>query len=552
MKIYSVIDSSSWCWSTTAREIARRLLRHNFVFTARPTVREARQCDLVWMRGYPYLFKHILDTGVPFIWGFTSGGDRAGDQLSKCRPFIQESAGVICQNNEGLQIMAGVGMERVWLIPNGVDTDRFCPVDNRGRFVVGMAANVNGERWANKGADVVVDACRSAGFKLKMATKPKPGRASKAPEFDVGRVTHSLMPRFLQGLSAFCQPSTAEGCSNSIQEAMACGLPSIICRESGYHGERCRDGRAHEDGEVLFVQPHDDQGIMDALLWLAANPEHAARIGGNARHFALAHSWDAIATRFNEAFEAAAEFGSVQVPNCPFHLVTAATQDYAECLRIMLPTWVRNSGAASITVLSDGPISGLPDGVEVMPCLRSPESWVDGCMLKADHLSGFALQRFEIGERVIFLDADCAVLRHLGQFAAGGEDLTLTRFSTDSLDYPKGAGTCSSGAFAFTVNARALQFIDLWNQVQRLYAEAGHGIRPGKVAADQYAFTDLARGRACGVTVRGIDEHVWNNAPARSDEAWIADLAARNSAVAHFKGGRWKNTALVSRIVGDK
>lgn len=93
MKIYTVVDSSSWCWSTTAREIARRLLRHNFVFTARPTVREARQCDLVWMRGYPYLFKHILDTGVPFIWGFTSGGERAGDQLSKCRPFIQESAG---------------------------------------------------------------------------------------------------------------------------------------------------------------------------------------------------------------------------------------------------------------------------------------------------------------------------------------------------------------------------------------------------------------------------------------------------------------------------
>lgn len=551
MKIYSVIDSTSWCWSTTANEIARRLPQHNFVFTTRPTVREAQQCDLVWMRGYPYLFNHIRETGVPFIWGFTSGGDRAGDQFAKCGPFIRQSAGIVVQNEEGRQIMERAGMDRLWLIPNGVDTDRFCPGPPRSRFMVGMAANVNGERWINKGADVVVAACREAGLHLRMATKPKPGRESPAAEFDAGRVRHDDMPRFLQGLSVFCQPSTAEGCSNSIMEAMAAGLPCVICRESGYHGELCRDGREHPNGEVLFIPPHDQHAVLAALQFLALTPLAAARISANARRFALAHSWDSVAVQFNAAFEAAAGFAPAAIPPCRFHLVTAATASYADCLRTMIPTWCANSGAASITVISDGPVDGLPAGVSVREDLRPVSNWVQGCMAKADALSRFA-HEWADGEKVVFLDADCAVLRDLGPLADSYDDLTLTRFSPDANDHPKCAGTCSSGAIVFTASPRTRTFLQLWSQIQRAYADAGHGVSSGKVACDQYALTDLARGRACGITVRAVDEHVWNNAPDRSDPAWIADLQAHDSAVAHFKGGRWKNLDLVSKIVGNR
>ena len=106
--------------------------------------------------------------------------------------------------------------------------------------------------------------------------------------------------------------------------------------------------------------------------------------------------------------------------------------------------------------------------------------------------------------------------------------------------------------FAFSANDRTRTFFQLWTKLQRAYADAGHGVAAGKVACDQYALTDLARGRACGVTVRAVDEHVWNNAPDRSDPAWISDLQAHDSAVAHFKGGRWKNLDLVSKIVGNR
>ena len=69
------------------------------------------------------------------------------------------------------------------------------------------------------------------------------------------------------------------------------------------------------------------------------------------------------------------------------------------------------------------------------------------------------------------------------------------------------------------------------------------------MVCDQYALTDLARGRACGVTVRAMDERIWNSNPETTDAAWLAEIAAQRPAVLHFKGGRWKNEDLVRRAI---
>ena len=548
MRIYTVIDGSGWCWETTAREMAKNLPQHDFDVTCDPRVEEAQTCDLIWMRGYPYLFRRIREAGVPFVWSFTSGGDRAGIQFERTQEYISASAGIICQNQEGMELMRKAGMDRLWLIPNGVDTVRFSPAPRfPRRFIVGMAANVNGERWVNKGADVVVAACRAGGFKLRMATKPKPGSDLREPKHNIGLLGHEAMPDFLRGLSVFCQPSTAEGCSNSIMEAMACGLPCIICRESGYHGEVCRDGAAERTGEVLFVPPHDAKAVAESIAWLRDFPQQAARIGENARRFALEHSWGIIARKFNSAFESAVRFVPERKTGI-FHLVTAATQDYADCLRAMLPTWMKNSGAATITVASDGPIAGLPAGVDVRAKLAPPANWVAGCMAKAEAVN-MLLPEWKDGDRVVFLDADCAVVRNLAPLAEAEEDLTLTRFETDSSRHPRHRGTCAVGAFAVTITPKTRRFLALWLRVQQAYAAAGHGIRPGKIACDQFSMTDIARGRACGVKVRNIDDKVWNSNAEGSDDAWLGAIREHRPAVLHFKGGRWKNRDLVDQAL---
>lgn len=549
MRIYAVIDGSGWCWETTAREIAKRLPAHQFAFTSKPTLAEAKDFDLIWIRGYPYLFKTASKAGIPVVWTFASGGARSEDLLNRCLPYVGQASAIVCQNEKSRALIAAAGAQNAVVIPNGVDCERFSPTTIQPPFFyAGMAANVNAERWKNKGAHAVVQACRDGGFDMVMATKPYPGAKSFAPEFDVGRVAHENMPDFYRGLSVFCQPSVAEGCSNSIMEAMACGLPCIICHESGYHGEACAAAQPDEiGGEAFFVRPGDVNAIREIIGHVLKRPRHAENIGRNARAFALRHSWDAIAGQYAAMFEAAVRRGP-RKKQAAFHLVTFATTDYADCLRALLPTWVENSGAASITVASDGPIDGLPDGVDVRPVLPKQDGWVAGCMAKAKAM--FSLMgEWRDGQRIVFLDADCVVIRNLWPFAEGDADLTLTRLEADSSKYPIHRGTCAVGAFAVTISPRTRRFLELWMRVQEAYAAAGHGIRPGKIACDQFSMTDIARGRACGVKVRNLDDRVWNSNAGGSDADWIEDIRSNQPAVLHFKGGRWKQPELVRRAI---
>jgi hypothetical protein len=549
MKIYAVIDASGWCWGTTVQEIKVRLPQHEFVVTSKPSAAEAKRCDLIWMRGYPYLFKNAATAGRPIIWTFATGGARAGEILDRCLPYIDQAAMVVCLNESMRKMLSAAGAHNAVVIPNGVDCDRFSPTTIHPPFFhIGMAANVNAERWKNKGADVVVQACRAGGFDLVMATKPRPGGVSPAPDFDIGRIDHANMPDFYRGLSVFCQPSIAEGCSNSIMEAMACGLPCIICAESGYHGDACAAAQPGDKrGEAYFVRPGDSKAIRDIIEDVSSHPHEAQTIGRNARAFALRHTWDAIACKYATAFEAAARFVPKPKPR-EFHLVTFATTDYADCLRAMLPTWTANAGAASITVASDGPIDGLPVGVSVRLVMEKQNDWVAGCMAKAKAVVGL-LREWRDGQRVVFLDADCAVVRNLLPFADCDEDLSLTRFTADSSQYPIHRGTAAVGAFSFTVSPRTRRFMALWLRVQEAYADAGHGIRPGKIACDQFSLTDIARGRACGVTVRSLDDHVWNSNAGGKDADWIEDIRVHQPAVLHFKGNRWKKSDLVRMAI---
>jgi glycosyltransferase involved in cell wall biosynthesis len=65
----------------------------------------------------------------------------------------------------------------------------------------------------------------------------------------------------------------AEGCSNSILEYMACGLP-VVCSDGGGNRELVADG------EAGFVIPSGDPAsLADRLLWLTENPAESFRMG---------------------------------------------------------------------------------------------------------------------------------------------------------------------------------------------------------------------------------------------------------------------------------
>jgi glycosyltransferase involved in cell wall biosynthesis len=69
----------------------------------------------------------------------------------------------------------------------------------------------------------------------------------------------------------------AEGCSNSIMEYMACGLP-VVCSESGGNNELVID---RESG--FIIPPLNPIALVDKLLWLKNNPAESLYMGKNGR-----------------------------------------------------------------------------------------------------------------------------------------------------------------------------------------------------------------------------------------------------------------------------
>lgn len=85
------------------------------------------------------------------------------------------------------------------------------------------------------------------------------------------------VPSVMKSLHCFALPSLAEGVSNTILEAMACGLPVVATRVGG-------NAELVEHGRTGLVVPSDDVAAMAvALVELAQQPEQAAHMGAAGR-----------------------------------------------------------------------------------------------------------------------------------------------------------------------------------------------------------------------------------------------------------------------------
>lgn len=81
----------------------------------------------------------------------------------------------------------------------------------------------------------------------------------------------------MQGLSCFVLPSLAEGISNTILEAMACGLP-VIATDVGGNAELVSAGQT---GSI--VPAANPQALAEAMLRMMQDPGAAARMGAAGR-----------------------------------------------------------------------------------------------------------------------------------------------------------------------------------------------------------------------------------------------------------------------------
>jgi glycosyltransferase involved in cell wall biosynthesis len=150
-----------------------------------------------------------------------------------------------------LSALAGVPLERIRVVPNGVDA-LFTPdgPSAEGSYVLAVATL---EPRKNLGR--VVEAARLAGVELRVVGARGWGGV-EVPSW-VGEVTDAELAELYRGARCVLSPSLYEGFGLPVVEAMACGAPVVTSR-----------GTALEEiagGAAILVDPHDVEAIADGI-----------------------------------------------------------------------------------------------------------------------------------------------------------------------------------------------------------------------------------------------------------------------------------------------
>lgn len=176
----------------------------------------------------------------------------------------------------------------VHLIPNGLNLDEWAPVAPPEKFKVGFCGNISRPEYAEyKGFNLLAAVCERGGYFLKSAL------------YGTDQIQHNRMREDFYGqISVLVQPTDGEGCSNTIMEALACGVPVITTREAGYHGERLEDGV-----NVLFCD-RTVESITEKIN-LVKSPEVREKLSKNGRRFAEKHhDISSVAGKYDAIFGA--------------------------------------------------------------------------------------------------------------------------------------------------------------------------------------------------------------------------------------------------------
>jgi len=165
--------------------------------------------------------------------------------------------GAVIACNEELFAIAKRCNSNAHLIPNGVDLELFKPNNRPNKpFTVGYVGNTWGAGAEYKGWKYYVQAVE---IELPLQVE------RKHLLHGVNDVPHDQMPEFYHSVDCIVMPSVNEGCSNTITEALACGVP-VLCTKVGFHGERLTDGE-----NVLFIKR--DAKDIAAKIKLLKNDE---------------------------------------------------------------------------------------------------------------------------------------------------------------------------------------------------------------------------------------------------------------------------------------
>ncbi|WP_182870598.1 glycosyltransferase [Rhodopirellula sp. JC639] len=200
----------------------------------------------------------------------------------------------------------GVGAERIKVIPNGVEIDRFrigdrmearrelgLPLD--GRLIV-TVAHLGQRKGHHETIAALEKLARDVNLVLVGGPGPLGGDGNNLRQLAAshgvtdrliiaGKQSHELIPKYYQAADISVLASWREGCPNAVLESLACGTP-VVATDVGSVRWMIDDGI---NGRVVPVR--DAEQLRDGIQRVLDDPPPSDRV----RSSPVVRSWDAVA-----------------------------------------------------------------------------------------------------------------------------------------------------------------------------------------------------------------------------------------------------------------
>lgn len=252
----------------------------------------------------------IMNIPSFFAYGESGASYRKRFGYDRVTRDLERFAGIIAVSDERKRHLIKtyrLKESQIKTIHNAADTTLFYPRNKapmrkrygfpQDDFIVAFA----GHFVAAKGIGILINALDRLPDVKAICLGSGPIVPSGLNILHAGRVEHKQMPEFLSCADLFVLPTLMEGCSNAIQEAMACGLP-IISSDRDFNHE------VLDESFTCFIDPRNADQLIDSIRRLQNDRRRLAKMGeaalNNSHNYNLEKRAKLILSFINEKIEA--------------------------------------------------------------------------------------------------------------------------------------------------------------------------------------------------------------------------------------------------------
>ncbi|MEV5879237.1 glycosyltransferase family 1 protein [Streptomyces sp. NPDC052101] len=282
-----------------SRRLAAALVEHraDVVHLASPFVLGVRGMAAAARLGIPAVAVYQTDL-AGYARTYMGAGEAAA--WRRIRSVHAAADRTLAPSSAALGDLEAHGVPRVRLWPRGVDTVRFRPdlrdealrreLAPNGELIVGYVGRLAPE----KHVELLAGVCGLPGVKVVVVGDgPSHAHLTEALPGAVflGRRTGGDLARIFASLDLFAHTGPFETFCQTVQEAMASGVP-VVAPAAGGPLDLVAHGRTG-----LLVPPRDAAAVQEAVRELAADPARRAAFGAAARTMVEGRTWAAVGDR---------------------------------------------------------------------------------------------------------------------------------------------------------------------------------------------------------------------------------------------------------------